>query len=69
MLSSDILWEDYDSLAIVDGRRHFQKRKLNQFAFPREDERGSQDGTWLVEVIERAPAQLASVRFDSPLQP
>ena len=42
---------------------------LNQFAFPREDERGPQDGVWLVEVIERAQALLASVRFDRPLQP
>ncbi len=39
---------------------------LNQFAFPREDERGPQDGVWLVEVIERAQALLASVRFDRP---
>jgi NAD/NADP transhydrogenase beta subunit len=42
---------------------------LNQFAFPREDERGPQEGVWLVEVIERARALLASVRFDRPLQP
>lgn len=39
---------------------------LNQFAFPREDERGPQDGAWLVGCIERAEAQLASVRFDAP---
>lgn len=39
---------------------------LNQFAFPREDIRGSQDGTWLLEAVERAQAQLASVRFDRP---
>jgi hypothetical protein len=39
---------------------------LNQFAFPREDERGPQDGAWLVSCIERAQAQLASVRFDAP---
>lgn len=37
---------------------------LNQFAFPREDIRGPQDGAWLVEAIERAEAQLASIRFD-----
>jgi hypothetical protein len=40
---------------------------LNQFMFPREDTRGSQDGTWLVEAIERAQAQLASLRFDRPV--
>ena len=38
---------------------------LNQFAFPREDDRGRQEGTWLVGCIERAEAQLASIRFDS----
>jgi hypothetical protein len=39
---------------------------LNQFAFPREDTRGPQDGAWLAEAIERAEAQLASIRFDQP---
>ena len=39
---------------------------LNQFMFPREDTRGPQDGTWLVEAIEGAVAQLASLRFDRP---
>ena len=39
---------------------------LNQFAFPREDTRGPQDGAWLAQAIERAEAQLASVRFDRP---
>ncbi len=39
---------------------------LNQFAFPREDERGPQEAGWLAGAIERAEAQLASVRFDDP---
>ena len=39
---------------------------LNQFAFPREDTRGPQDGIWLIEAVERAIAQLASLRFDQP---
>ena len=39
---------------------------LNQFAFPRQDERGPQDGAWLVGCVERAEAQLASIRFDRP---
>ena len=39
---------------------------LNQFAFPREDERGPQDAEWLTRCIEWAEAQLASVRFDRP---
>ena len=39
---------------------------LNQFAFPREDERGPQGADWLAACIERAEAQLASVRFDQP---
>lgn len=39
---------------------------LNQFMFPREDERGAQDARWLAEVIERAQAALRSIRFDEP---
>jgi hypothetical protein len=39
---------------------------LNQFMFPRRDDRGPQVGAWLAEAIERAQAQLASVRFDTP---
>ena len=39
---------------------------LNQFMFPREDERGPQDPAWLAQVIERAEQQLASLRFDRP---
>jgi hypothetical protein len=39
---------------------------LNQFAFPRQDERGPQDPEWLASCIERAEGQLASVRFDAP---
>jgi hypothetical protein len=39
---------------------------MKQFAFPREDTRGPQDGAWLAEAIERARAQLASLRFDCP---
>jgi len=39
---------------------------LNQFAFPRHDDRGPQDGAWLAAAIERAERQLASVRFDAP---
>jgi hypothetical protein len=39
---------------------------LNQFAFPREDQRGPQDGAWLVGCIDQAQAQLASLRFDHP---
>jgi hypothetical protein len=39
---------------------------LNQFMFPREDDRGPQDDAWLDGAIERAQAHLASVRFDRP---
>lgn len=39
---------------------------LNQFAFPREDQRGLQDAAWLVGCIERAEQQLASLRFHDP---
>jgi hypothetical protein len=34
--------------------------------FPREDDRGTQDAAWLIEVIERAQAALRSIRFDEP---
>jgi hypothetical protein len=40
--------------------------KPNQFMFPREDERGPQDGGWLADAIQRAQTQLASLRFDRP---
>jgi hypothetical protein len=40
---------------------------LNQFAYPRVDNRGPQDGTWLASAIEQAEALLADVRFDRPL--
>jgi hypothetical protein len=39
---------------------------LNQFAFPRTDLRGQQDGAWLDAVIEQSEALLASVRLDKP---
>jgi hypothetical protein len=39
---------------------------LNQFAFPRTDERGPQEAEWLAGCLERAEALLASVRFDDP---
>jgi hypothetical protein len=39
---------------------------LNQFAYPREEVRGSQDGAWLAAAIEQAEAQLADVRLDRP---
>jgi hypothetical protein len=39
---------------------------LNQFAYPREEVRGAQDGAWLAAAIEQAEAQLADVRLDRP---
>jgi hypothetical protein len=39
---------------------------LNQFAYPREELRGQQDGTWLTSAIERTEAMLADLRFDRP---
>jgi hypothetical protein len=42
---------------------------LNQFMFPRADDRGPQDGVWLAAAIERAQTLLASVRFDAPGRP
>ena len=40
---------------------------LNQFMFPRSDDRGPQDGAWLVAAIDRAQTLLAGVRFDDPV--
>lgn len=37
---------------------------LNQFAYPRQDIRGPQDGAWLVSAVEQAEALLADVRLD-----
>ena len=37
---------------------------LNQFAYPRQDVRGRQDGVWLTSAVEHAEALLADVRLD-----
>ncbi|MFB3739779.1 MAG: hypothetical protein ACE14W_12565 [Candidatus Velamenicoccus archaeovorus] len=39
---------------------------LNQFAYPRQDITGRQDGTWLMAAVERSEALLADVRLDRP---
>ncbi len=39
---------------------------LNQFLYPREDERGPQDPAWLAAAIDRAEETLRSLRFDDP---
>ena len=39
---------------------------LNTYMFPVNDERGPQDGAWLVGVLDRTEAQLRSLRFDAP---
>jgi hypothetical protein len=39
---------------------------INQFMFPREDDRGPRDEAWLDGALERAQAHLASVQFDRP---
>ena len=60
-------WE----FAIVDylATRHIQLgsgESLNTFMFPERDERGPQDGAWLVAAVDRAEATLQSLRFDAP---
>lgn len=40
---------------------------LNQFMFPRTDDRGPQEPEWLAGAIERAEVLLASLRFDDPV--
>jgi hypothetical protein len=37
---------------------------LNQFAYPRQDIRGRQDGAWLMSAVEQVEALLADVRLD-----
>jgi hypothetical protein len=39
---------------------------LNQFLFPRSDDRGPQDVAWVASQIEKAEQTLASVRLDRP---
>ena len=39
---------------------------LNQFMFPRRDDRGRQDAEWLAGAVERAQTALRSIRFDEP---
>ena len=39
---------------------------LNTFMFPKRDERGPQDGAWLVAAVDRTEALLHSLRFDAP---
>ena len=39
---------------------------LNQFMFPRQDDRGPQEAAWLAGSIERAEVALRSIRFDRP---
>jgi hypothetical protein len=39
---------------------------LNQFAYPREDVRGPQEGAWVASAVEQAESLLADVRFDRP---
>jgi len=39
---------------------------LNTFMYPAQDDRGPQDGGWLVSAVDRAEAALQSIRFDAP---
>ena len=39
---------------------------LNQFAYPRVDNRGPQDGAWLGSAIDQAEALLSDVRLHQP---
>lgn len=39
---------------------------LNQFLYPREDQRGRQDGAWLAGAIEQTEAMLGAIRLDRP---
>jgi hypothetical protein len=39
---------------------------LNEFLFPRTDDRGTQDAAWVAGAIERAELALRELRFDRP---
>jgi hypothetical protein len=39
---------------------------LNQFLFPRTDDRGPQDAAWVAGALERAELVLGDLRFDRP---
>jgi len=39
---------------------------LNLFLYPTQDDRGEQDAGWLAGALDRAEADLRSLRFDSP---
>jgi hypothetical protein len=39
---------------------------LNQFAYPRQDLRGPQDGAWLASAVEQTEGLLAEIRLDRP---
>jgi hypothetical protein len=39
---------------------------LNEFLFPRTDDRGKQDAAWVAGAIERAELALRDLRFDRP---
>jgi hypothetical protein len=39
---------------------------LNTFMYPTRDDRGPQDGAWVVSAIDRTEALLQSLRFDRP---
>jgi hypothetical protein len=53
-------------LLATKGMQLGAEEALNQFLYPREDQRGPQDGAWLVGAVDRVAASLADVRLDPP---
>jgi hypothetical protein len=53
-------------LLATKGMQIGAQETLNQYLYPREDQRGPQDDTWLAGAVERAEAMLADVRLDRP---
>jgi hypothetical protein len=53
-------------LLATKGMQIGAEETLNQYLYPREDQRGPQDGAWLVGAVERVGAMLAGVRLDRP---
>lgn len=53
-------------LLAAKGMQIGAQETLNQYLYPREDQRGPQDAAWLVGAVERVEAMLADVRLDGP---
>jgi hypothetical protein len=59
-----LTWEHaIADLLATKGMQLGAEEALNQFLYPREDQRGPQDGAWLIGAVDRVEAMLADVRL------